>query len=103
LNDLLTQGLASGSPISFLTQGLIGELLSVKFLVECLSIVLNFQLSAMSIAIANPSIEILSPFNSLALDATDNHINIETLIPTIDLPINPLEVILNVAASCPTT
>jgi len=101
LNDLLTQGLASGSPISFLTQGLIAGV--GLFAVECLSIVLNFQLSAMEIAIANPSIEILSPFNSLALDATDNHINIETLIPTIDLPINPLEVILNVAASCPTT
>jgi len=103
LNDLLTQGLASGSPISFLTQGLIGELLSVKFLVECLSIVLNFQLSAMEIAIANPSLEILAPFNSLALDATNNHINIEALTPTIDLSANLLEVTLNVAASCPPT
>ena len=102
MNDLLTQGLASGSPISFLTQGLIGELLSVKFLVECLSIVFNFQLAAMEIAIANPSIEILSPFNSIALDATNNQISIEVSAPTIDLPASPLEVILNVAASCPT-
>ena len=101
MNDLLTQGLASGSPISFLTQGLIGEVLAVRFLVECLSIVLNFQLSAMEIAVSNPSLEILSPFNSIALVATDNHINIEVSAPTIDLPISPLEVILHVADRCP--
>ena len=100
MNDLLTQGLASGSPISLLTQGLIAGV--GLFTVECLSIVLNFRLSVMEIAIANPSLEILSPFNSIALDATSNHINIEALIPTIDLTASPLEVILNVAASCPT-
>ena len=100
MNDLLTQGLASGSPISLLTQGLIAGV--GLFTVECLSIVLNFRLSVMEIAIANPSIEILAPFNSIALDATSNHINIEALIPTIDLTASPLEVILNVAASCPT-
>jgi len=100
VNDLLTQGLASGSPISLLTQGLIAGV--GLFTVECLSIVLNFRLAVMEIAIANPSLEILSPFNSIALDATSNHINIEALIPTIDLTASPLEVILNVAASCPT-
>ena len=100
MNDLLTQGLASGSPISFLTQGLIAGV--GLFAVECLSIVFNFQLAAMEIAIANPSIEILSPFNSIALDAITNQISVEVSAPTIDLPVSPLEVTLNVAASCPT-
>jgi len=102
VNDLLTQGLASGSPIALLTQGLIiGRL----FAVECLSIVLSFQLSAMSIAIATPSLEILAASNSVTLDAANNQINIEVLsqsaialaesLPQVTLNVVELSIVLS--------
>ena len=101
MNDLLTQGLAVGSPISLLTQGLIAE---TKLLtVECLSLVLNFQLSVMEISILNPSLEILSPINSIALEVTNNQINIELLISAIELNVNYSQVKLNAITSYPTT
>jgi len=77
LNDLLTQGLASGNPISFLTQGLIGEI--SLFVVECLSIVLSFQTSVMAIAVADSSLELISTFNNIALDIVNNQIGVDVL------------------------
>lgn len=77
MNDLLTQGLASGNPISFLTQGLIGEI--SLFVVECLSIVLSFQTSVMAIAVADSSLELISTFNNIALDIVNNQIGVDVL------------------------
>ena len=101
MNDLLTQGLATGSPIALLSQGLIIE--SGLFAVECLSIVLSFQLSAMSIAIANPSLEVLSPFNSIVLDVANNQINIDVLNQAaIVLSESSPQVTFNAPDRCPT-
>ena len=93
MNDLLTQGLLSDTPIAFLTQGLIGEI--SLFVVEYLSIVLSFQTSVMAIAVANPSIEILSPFNNISLDVANNKIEVDVLKQAIDLSINDSQVTLN--------
>ena len=102
MNDLLTQGLASGNPISFLTQGLIGEI--SLFIVECLSIVLSFQTSVMAIVVANPSIEILSPFNNISFDISHNKIGVDVLKQSaIEVDVNQSKVILNAIDSYPTT
>ena len=77
MNDLLTQGLLSDTPISFLTQGLIGEV--GLFVVEYLSIVLSFQTSVMAIAITDSSLQILSTFNNIALDVANNEIEVNVL------------------------
>jgi len=102
LNDLLTQGLLSDTPIAFLTQGLIGEV--GLFVVEYLSIVLSFQTSALSIAVANPSIEILSTFNNIALDVANNEIEVNVLKQSaieVDV-LKQSEIILNAIDSYPT-
>ena len=102
MNDLLTQGLASGNPISFLTQGLIGEI--SLFVVEYLSIVLSFQTSVMAIAITDSSLKILSTFNNIALDVANNEIEVNVLKQSaIEVDVNQSEIILNAIDSYPTT
>jgi len=86
MNDLLTQGLAAGSPIAFLTQGLIAE--TRLLVLECLPIGLDFQLFVMDLAIATPST------NSIVLDGASGQIITEVLIPAIDLTVDCSEVIL---------
>ena len=103
MNDLLTQGLLSDTPISFLTQGLIAEI--SLFIVECLSIVLSFQTSAIAIAVADSSLEILSTFNNIALDVANNKIGVEVLKQSaieVDV-LKQSEIILNAIDSYPTT
>jgi len=105
LNDLLTQGLASGNPISFLSQGLIEDLFAVTFIVKYLAIVLNFQTSAIAIAVADSSLEILSTFNNIALDVANNKIGVEVLKQSaieVDV-LKQSEIILNAIDSYPTT
>jgi len=102
MNDLLTQGLLSDTPISFLTQGLIAEI--SLFIVECLSIVLSFQTSAIAIAVADSSLELISTFNNIALDVANNEIEVDVLKQSaIELNINQSEIILNAIDSYPTT
>ena len=102
MNDLLTQGLLSDTPISFLTQGLIAEI--SLFVVECLSIVLSFQTSAIAIAVADSSLELISTFNNIALDISNNQIGVNVLSKSaIELNINQSEVILNAIDSYPAT
>jgi len=79
MNDLLTQGLASGNPISFLSQGLIEDLFAVTFIVKYLAIVLSFQTSVMTIAVADSSLELISTFNNIALDIVNNQIGVDVL------------------------
>ena len=98
MNDLLTQGLANGSPIALLTQGLIIE--AGLFAVECLSIVLRFQVAALSIAIAAPSLEMSAMVGSLTLSAMVNEITIGAMIQAIALVINSPEMTINAADRC---
>ena len=101
MNDLLTQGLLSDTPISFLTQGLIAEI--SLFIVECLSIVLSFQTSAIAIAIADSSLELISTFNNIALDVANNEIEVNVLKQSaIEVDVNQSKVILNAIDSYPT-
>jgi len=79
MNDLLTQGLGSDSAIAFLSQGLIEDLFAVTFIVKYLAIVLSFQTSVMTIAVANPSLELISTFNNIALDIVNNQIGVDVL------------------------
>jgi len=83
MNDLLTQGLAAGSPIAFLTQGLIAE--TRLLVLECLPIGLDFQLFVMDLAIATPSI------NSIVLEAIDVTVDCSEVVLT--------ETIVNLAES----
>ena len=79
MNDLLTQGLGSDSAIAFLSQGLIEDLFAVTFIVKYLAIVLSFQTSVMTIAVADSSLELISTFNNIALDIVNNQIGVDVL------------------------